>query len=68
MDVKFICFLLDFHSFFRCESIGTTDARVFIEGIQENSSLTELDFSSNEISDSRGFAKGLAESLKVSEK
>ena len=51
----------------RCESVGTTDARAFIGGLEANSSLTELDFSSNDISDKLGFAKGLAESLKVSQ-
>ncbi|XP_045210363.2 uncharacterized protein LOC123561819 [Mercenaria mercenaria] len=48
----------------RCESIGTTDARLLIEGLQSNTNLTELDISSNDISDKAVFGKGLAECLK----
>ena len=43
-----------------------TDTKVFVEGLQVNTTLTELDFSRNDISDKLGLAKGLAESLKVS--
>ena len=43
-----------------------TDIKVFVEGLQVNTTLTELDFSRNDISDKLGLAKGLAESLKVS--
>ena len=50
---------------FRCGSIGTTDARAFIDGLEANISLTELDFSSNDISDKLGFAKGMANTLMV---
>ena len=42
-----------------------TDIKVFVEGLQVNTTLTELDFSRNDISDKLGLAKGLAESLKV---
>ena len=50
---------------YRCESVGITDIRVFAECLQANTTLTELDFSRNDISDKLGLAKGLAESLKV---
>ena len=42
-----------------------TDIKRFVEGLQVNTTLTELDFSRNDISDKLGLAKGLAESLKV---
>ena len=42
-----------------------TDIKVFVEGLQVNTTLTELDFSRNDISDKLGLAKGLDESLKV---
>ena len=42
-----------------------TDIKVFVEGLQVNTTLTELDFSRNDISDKLGLAKDLAESLKV---
>ena len=42
-----------------------TDIKVFVEGLQVNTTLTELDFIRNDISDKLGLAKGLAESLKV---
>ena len=42
-----------------------TDIKVFVEGLQVNTTLTELDFSRNDISDKLGLAKGLAESLTV---
>ena len=51
---------------YRCESMGVTDIKVFVEGLQANTTLTELDFSRNDISDKLGLAKGLAESLMVS--
>ena len=38
---------------------------MLIEGLQANKTLVELDISRNELSDTVGFAKGLAESLKV---
>ena len=43
-----------------------TDIKVFVEGLQVNTTPTELDFSRNDISDNLGLAEGLAESLKVS--
>ena len=46
--------------------MGVTDIKVFVVGLQANTTLTELDFSRNDISDKLGLAKGLAESLKVS--
>ena len=39
---------------------------MFVVGLQAYTSLTELDFSRNDISDKLGLAKGLAESLMVS--
>ena len=42
-----------------------TDIKVFVEGLQVNTTLTELDFSRNDISDKLGLAKGLDESFKV---
>ena len=43
-----------------------TDIKVFVEGLKVNTTLTELDFSRNDILDKLGLARGLAESLKVS--
>ena len=40
-----------------------TDIKVFVEGLQVNTTLTELDFIRNDISDKLGLAKGLAESF-----
>ena len=51
---------------YRCESMGVTDIKVFMEGLQVNTTLTELDFCRNDISDKLGLAEGLAESLMVS--
>ena len=42
-----------------------TDIKVFVEGLQANTTLTELDFSRNDISDKVVLTKGLAECLKV---
>ena len=39
---------------------GVTVIKVFVEGLQANTTLTELDFSRNDISDKLGLAKGLA--------
>ena len=39
---------------------------MFVVGLQAYTTLTELDFSRNDISDNLGLAEGLAESLKVS--
>ena len=39
---------------------------MFVVGLQAYTTLTELDFSRNDISDKLGLAEGLAESLKVS--
>ena len=38
---------------------------MFVEGLQANTTLTELDFSRNDIMDKLGMAKGLAESLRL---
>lgn len=50
---------------FRCESIGTTDARLLIEGLQGNKSLTELDLSNNSLSDPLTICKGFADYLSI---
>ena len=39
---------------------------MFVVGLQAYTTLTEQDFSRNDISDNLGLAEGLAESLKVS--
>ena len=43
-----------------------TDIKLCVEGLQANTTLTELYFSRNDIMDKLGLAKGLAECLKVS--
>ena len=43
-----------------------TDIKVFVEGLQANTTLTELDFSRNDISDKVVLTKGLAECLMAS--
>ncbi|KAL4228631.1 hypothetical protein ACF0H5_011679 [Mactra antiquata] len=48
----------------RCESIGSTDVRLLIDGLQSNTTLVDLDMTSNEIADSVGFTKGLSVCLK----
>ena len=42
-----------------------TDIKVFVEGLQVNTTLTELDFSRNDILDKLGLARGLAKSLRL---
>ncbi|KAJ8321968.1 hypothetical protein KUTeg_000439, partial [Tegillarca granosa] len=48
----------------RAESIGTTDVRLLMDGLQDNTSLTEIDLSRNSVSDSSILGKGFAECLK----
>ncbi|XP_060072518.1 uncharacterized protein LOC132552338 [Ylistrum balloti] len=48
----------------RAKSIGMRDLRVLMEGVKENTSLTEIDFSTNSFSDSVGVATGFAHILK----
>ena len=36
--------------------MGVTDIKVFVEGLQANTTLTELDFSRNDISDKLGLS------------
>ncbi|WAR04991.1 NALP5-like protein [Mya arenaria] len=50
-------------SCFRCESIGMTDCRLLIEGLLENSSITDFDMSRNDVSDKAGFGKAMAQCL-----
>ncbi|XP_052803318.1 uncharacterized protein LOC128233605 [Mya arenaria] len=47
----------------RCESIGMTDCRLLIEGLLENSSITDFDMSRNDVSDKAGFGKAMAQCL-----
>nr|XP_022345878.1 uncharacterized protein LOC111138293 [Crassostrea virginica]XP_022345879.1 uncharacterized protein LOC111138293 [Crassostrea virginica] len=49
---------------FRAENIGTTDIKDFIVGLRENTSLTELDFSNNCITDRAVLGSALGEILK----
>ncbi|XP_033725750.1 uncharacterized protein LOC117315599 [Pecten maximus] len=48
----------------RAKSIGMRDLRVLMDGLKENTSLTEIDFSTNSFSDPVGVAKGFADILK----
>ncbi|XP_052212541.1 uncharacterized protein LOC127831603 [Dreissena polymorpha] len=47
----------------RCESIGMTDCRVLLEGLQSSSSMTDLDMSCNDVSDKAGFGKAFSQWL-----
>ena len=55
-----------FHFGNRAENIGTTDIKDFIVCLRENTSLTELDFSNNCITDRAVLGSALGEILKVS--
>ncbi|XP_062588751.1 uncharacterized protein LOC134250409 isoform X1 [Saccostrea cucullata] len=49
---------------FRAENIGATDVKDFLAGLKENTSLTELDFSNNWVTDKTALGAGLGEVLK----
>ena len=50
-------------AYFRCDNIGTTDARLLVDGLQTNNTLIELYFSNNYLSTALPFCKGIAEYL-----
>eukprot|EP00105_Crassostrea_gigas_P008906 XP_011423634.1 PREDICTED: leucine-rich repeat-containing protein 74A-like [Crassostrea gigas] len=49
---------------FKAENIGTSDIKDFMVGLKENTSLTELDFSNNCITDRTALGNGIGEILK----
>lgn len=48
----------------KAENIGTSDIKDFMAGLKENTSLTELDFSNNCITDRTALGNGIGEILK----
>lgn len=57
---------VSFVFYYRAENIGTSDIKDFMAGLKENTSLTELDFSNNCITDRTALGNGIGEILKVS--
>lgn len=64
MENEIGSFICDFY--YRAENIGTSDIKDFMVGLKENTSLTELDFSNNCITDRTALGNGIGEILKVS--
>lgn len=64
MENEIGSFIWDFY--YRAENIGTSDIKDFMVGLKENTSLTELDFSNNCITDRTALGNGIGEILKVS--
>lgn len=64
MENEIGSFICDFY--YRAENIGTSDIKDFMVGLKENTTLTELDFSNNCITDRTALGNRIGEILKVS--